>query len=278
MKNIKLFIAIIVASFSVISCEDVVDIDLETAAPKLVIDASIKWQKGTIGSLQKIKLTTTTDFYSNTIPVATGATVSVTNITLSTPITYSFIEDGKTGEYVCNNFNPINNTIYTLSVIYKGETYTSTSQFMATPVIVKTEQKLKPGFGGKDLYEIKFYFQDNGAEDNYYLVGAKNSNIVYPEYSVIDDKFTQGNLMFGVYQDELEKGDVIDYMLQGITLKYSNYMSKLITTSGIEGNGPFAVPQASAIRGNIVNTTNSNNFPFGFFHLSEIDSGSYTIQ
>ena len=37
------------------------------------------------GNAQKIKLTTTTDFYSNTIPVATGAIVAVTNTTLSTP-------------------------------------------------------------------------------------------------------------------------------------------------------------------------------------------------
>lgn len=278
MKNIQLFIVLIIASFTVTSCEEVIDVNLDTAAPKLVIDASIKWQKGTTGSLQKIKLTTTTGFYSNTIPVATGAIVSVSNISLSTPITYSFIEDGQTGEYVCANFNPIINNNYALTVVYKGETYTSTSQFMATPDIVKTEQKLKPGFGGEDFYEIKFYFQDNAVEDNFYLGGAKNNTIVYPEYGVVSDKFTQGNLMFIVYQDELKKGDIIDYTLQGITEKYGNFMTKLITTSGVEGNGPFAVPQASAIRGNIVNQNNPDNFPLGFFHLSEIDSGSHTIQ
>ncbi len=278
MKNIKQFIVLIIASFTVISCEEVVNIDLDTAAPKLVIDASIKWEKGTTGSLQKIKLTTTTGYYETTIPVATGATVSVTNITLSTPITYSFIEDGQTGEYVCANFNPIINNNYALTVVYKGETYTSTSQFMATPDITRTQQKLKPGFGGEDFYEIKFYFQDNGAEDNFYLGGAKNSNIVYPEYGVIDDTFTQGNEMFVVYQDDLKKGDVVDYTLQGITQKYANFMTKIISTSGVEGNGPFAIPQASAIRGNIVNKSKPDNFPLGYFHLSEIDSGSHTIQ
>lgn len=277
MKNIKLFITLIIASFTVISCEEVVDVDLDTATPKLVIDASIKWEKGTTGTTQKIKLTTTTDFYSNTIPAASGATVTVTNISLSTPIVYSFIEDGQTGEYVCSNFNPIINNNYSLTVVYKGETYTSTSQFMASPEIVKTEQKLKPGFGGEDFYEIKFYFQDNAAEDNFYLVGAKNDKIVYPEYGVLDDEFTQGNLMFAVYQDELKKGDVIDYTLQGITLKYNNFMTKLLNIAGTDGGNPFATAPAS-LRGNIINSTNSDNFPLGFFHLSEIDSGSYTIQ
>ncbi len=277
MKNIKLFITLIIASFTVISCEEVVNVDLDTATPKLVIDASIKWEKGTTGTTQKIKLTTTTDFYSNTIPAASGATVTVTNISLSTPIVYSFIEDGQTGEYVCSNFNPIINNNYSLTVVYKGETYTSTSQFMSSPEIVKTEQKLKPGFGGEDFYEIKFYFQDNAAEDNFYLVGAKNDKIVYPEYGVLDDEFTQGNLMFAVYQDELKKGDVIDYTLQGITLKYNNFMTKLLNIAGTDGGNPFATAPAS-LRGNIINSTNSDNFPLGFFHLSEIDSGSYTIQ
>ena len=260
-----------------ISCEEVIDVDLDTAAPKLVIDASIKWQKGTNGNTQKIKLTTSTDFYFFIIPVATGATVAVTNITLSSPVTYQFIEVGQTGEYICTNFNPIINNNYALSIVYKGETYTSTSQFMATPDIVKTEQILKPGFGGDDIYEIKFYFQDNGAEDNFYLAGAKNSNIVYPEYGVLSDEFTQGNLMFAVYQDDLKKGDIIDYTIQGITLKYNNYMAKLLNIAGTDGGNPFATAPAT-VRGNIVNTTNPDNFPFGFFHLSEIDSGSHTIQ
>ena len=46
---------------------------------KLVIDASIKWQKGTIGNDQTIKLSTTTGFYDSVIPTVSGATVFVTN-------------------------------------------------------------------------------------------------------------------------------------------------------------------------------------------------------
>lgn len=278
MKNIKLFITIIITSFSIISCEEVVDVDLETATAKLVIDASIKWEKGTSGNEQKIKLTTTTDYYSSTIPVATGAVVTVTNTTLSTPVTYQFIEDGQTGEYNCTNFAPIIGNSYTLNVVYKGQNYTSTSIFMATPVITRTEQSIKPGFEGKDVYEIKFYFQDNGNQDNFYIVGAKNKNIAYPEYGVIDDNFFQGNEMFALYRNEkMEKGDVIEFSLQEITEKYSNYMIKLLSIAGSDGGNPFATPPAT-LRGNIINQTNSDNYPYGFFHLSEIDSDTYTIQ
>lgn len=278
MKNIKLFIAIIIASFSLTSCEEVVPVDLDTAAPKLVIDASIKWEKGTIGNLQKINLTTTTDFYSNTIPVATGATVTVTNTSMSTAIDYQFIENGQTGEYICSNFTPIINNDYTLKVVYKGQTYTATSKFMPTPVIQKTEQTKKPGFNGKEVYEIKYYFQDNGAETNFYLVSAKDDKTLKTEYRVLSDEFFQGNLMFGIYQNEdLKQGSIIKYSVQGITEKYSNYMFKLLNIAGSNSGGPFATTPPT-LRGNIVNTTNPDNYPFGYFHLSEIDSESYIIQ
>ncbi|WP_348825312.1 DUF4249 family protein [Flavobacterium aestuarii] len=278
MKYIKLYITLVIISLSISSCEDVVDVDLDTAPPKLVIDASIKWEKGTTGEVQKINLTTTTDFYSSSVPPATGAAVTVTNTSLSTPVTFQFVENGQTGEYVCSNFNPIINNEYSLTIIYKGVTYTSKSKLMPTPIIASTEQSVKPGIEGKDVYEIKFYWQDNGDEDNFYLVGAKNTNIVYPEYGVLSDEFYQGNSMFAFYRDdELEKGDKIQFSLQGITEQYNNYMNKLLNIAGTDGGNPFATPPAT-VRGNIVNQTNPDDYPLGFFHLSEIDSDSYTIQ
>ena len=71
---ITLFIAI-VTLFT--SCEDVVDIDLNSSEPKLVIEASINWEKGTIGNEQEIKLTLTTPYYDSHIPPANGAIVSI---------------------------------------------------------------------------------------------------------------------------------------------------------------------------------------------------------
>ncbi|MGQ7946917.1 DUF4249 family protein [Flavobacterium sp. WC2509] len=277
MKNIKLFITLLITSFTVISCEDVVNVDLENAAPKLVIDASIKWEKESKGNFQQIILTTTTDYYSNTIPVATGAVVTVTNVSLSTPVTYKFIEDEQTGEYNCNDFVPIIGNNYTLNITYKGQNYTSTSTFMPTPDILRIEQSIKPGIEGKDVYEIKYYFQDNGAEDNFYFIGVKNKNIAYAEYNVLTDEFSQGNEMFAFYRsDDIKKGDLIEFGLQGITEKYSNYMTKLLNTTGTN-NGPFATAPAT-LRGNIINQTNSDDYPYGFFQLSEIDTKTYTIQ
>lgn len=273
----KIIIRITIAIFTLItlsSCEDVVDIDLDTANPKLVIDASIKWQKGTSGNEQIIRLTTTTNFYDSTIPNATGATVTVFDGTT----TYDFIEDVGTGNYICTNFNPVINGTYTLTVIYKGEVYTATDTLYPTPEIETVTQSVISGLGNQEAIEIKYFFQDNGLEDNYYLLGVKNSNNAFPEFGASDDEFFQGNQMFGLYiDDELEVNDVLELSVQGISVRYFNYMEKLLNIAGNDGGNPFSSPPAT-LRGNITNQTNTDNFPFGYFSLGEIDTENYIVQ
>ena len=275
MKNLIKYLTIITILLFLTSCEDNVDIALDTAEPKLVIDAVIKWQKGTSGNQQKIKLTTTTNFYTNIIPVVSGATVYITN---STNTVFNFIETPNTGEYVCMNFIPIINENYTLTVINNGQTYKATDKLLATPDIDNISQISVPGVGGTDLIQVKFFYQDNGLEDNFYLIGFKNSTKAFTEFGVIRDRFFQGNQMFGFYTDEdLKAGDQLDIYLQGISERYNNYMEKLLNIAATDGGNPFATPPAT-LRGNIINQTNEQNFPLGYFSLGDVDTDIYVVQ
>ena len=59
------------------SCEDVVEIDLNTSDPKLVIEASVNLlEDGTSNST--VKLTLTAPFFDNQIPTVDDATVMIT--------------------------------------------------------------------------------------------------------------------------------------------------------------------------------------------------------
>src|SRR6476660_7298258 len=162
MKNIKYILLLMVAVIAA-SCEDVVEVDLNTAAPRLVIDASINWEKGTDGSTQTIRLTTTTGFYNPQVPIVSGATVTVTN---SANTVFDFIEQPDTGNYVCTNFSPVIGETYTLAVFTGGQLYTATETLIAAPDITTVEQEDDGGFSGEDK-QIKFFFDDNGAEDNF---------------------------------------------------------------------------------------------------------------
>ncbi|AIJ38124.1 hypothetical protein FPSM_01629 [Flavobacterium psychrophilum] len=275
MKTISNYLFIIIVTLFLTSCETPIDVSLDTANPKLVIDAVIKWQKGTSGNEQKIKLTTTTNFYANTIPIVSGATVYITN---STNAVFNFIEMPNTGEYLCTNFVPVINENYTLTVINNGQTYKATDKLLATPDIDNISQIAVPGVGGANLIQVKFFYQDNGLEDNFYLIGFKNSTKAFGEFGVVKDRFFQGNQMFGFYSnDKLKAGNKLNVYLQGISERYNNYMEKLLNIAATDGGNPFSTPPAT-LRGNIINQTNEDNFALGYFSLGEVDTDIYTVQ
>ena len=274
MKKSIQYIVFVLSLVLLSSCEDKVNVALDTAPPKLVVDASILWAKGTAGNDQVIKLTTTTDYYATTVPVVSGATVVVTN---ESNVSFAFVEDPNTGNYYCHNFIPVINQHYTLTIVYQGVTYTATDKLYATPTIDSVEQTTVQGFSG-DQIQVKFFFQDNGAEDNFYLIGVKNSTLAIPDYGVIKDEFFQGNQMFGFYSDkDLKSGNQLLFGLEGISERYYNYMEKLLNIAGNSGGSPFATPPAT-LRGNIVNQSNNDDYPLGYFHLSEIDTRNYTVE
>jgi hypothetical protein len=274
MKKLYSLITLFAITLVFTSCEDVVDVDLKTEAPRLVIEASINWFKNTTGAKQKIRLTTTTDYYNPKLPVVSGATIFIKN---SSNVTFNFIEIPKTGEYVCTNFVPKLNESYSLTVIYNGATYTATEQLKSVAPITEIVQNNEGGFTGKNI-EIKSYYIDPANESNFYLYKYGYSNQITQNYYADEDTFFQGNPFFSLSQsDELKVGDEINVTHYGISKSYYNYMNVLISIAGGGGGGPFQSPPAT-VRGNIINTTNANNYPLGYFSVSEADTKTFIIK
>ncbi|WP_430611934.1 DUF4249 domain-containing protein [Flavobacterium sp. JP2137] len=269
--HIKIFFSLLLI-LGLTSCETVVDIDLPTAKPRLVVEANLDFDLKAPSPNQMIRLSLTTDFYAPEIPVVNQAEVSIES---GAGRVYTFVEKAQSGEYHCDYFVPQLNETYTLRVVYNQETYEATEQLMEVPQIERVEQTITTILG-TDVYEITTYFQDDPQADNYYLVryeleGEKNS------YSVFDDKFSQGNLMKTSYfNDELEIGDRLDIRLYGISKSYYNYMNTLLSiTQG--GGGPFDVPTGQ-VRGNVLNTTAKDNYALGFFRLTIYDHASPVVH
>lgn len=261
-------------TFFMSSCEEVVSVDLDTEAPRLVIEAAIKWQKDSDGKQQKIKLTTTTSFFSDKIPTVSGAKIIVSNST-NTP--FVFTEVANTGEYICSNFIPKLNEIYTLSIKLNGTTYSASETLKPVPPIDQITQ-INDGGIAKDQIQLKTFFTDPAAETNFYLFQYAYKNELLQNLYVADDDFFQGNRYFSLSQkDNLKTGDIVTVTHYGISKTYYNYLAILITISGGSSGGPFQSPPAT-VRGNIVNTTDKNNYPLGFFSLSETDTRTFTVQ
>lgn len=272
MNRLYIYLTILLA-IAFTGCEEAVDVDTDTAPPRLVIDASINWEKGTPGNEQKIKLTTTTNYFNTVPPVVSGATVFIKN---SFDETFDFIETPGTGEYVCSTFIPQIGESYTLTVIQNGRTITATEILMPVPEIDYIAQETIPGIEDEeDQVQVKTYFTDPGATDDFYLLRFQSSVTAIPEYGAVDDEFFQGNQVFGLYLNEdLETGSLLGVKLYGISEKYFRYMEKLINIAG--GNGPFSTP-GGVVRGNLVNTTNPDDYVLGYFSVSETSSQVYTI-
>ena len=113
---------LLVLSITIYSCEEPIDLDLNTSEPKLVIEASIDWIKGTSGNEQEIKLSLSAPYYNSETPPANNAIVSIFD---SINNEYIFIESGATGIYKNNTFIPELNETYYLIINYAGEIYSA---------------------------------------------------------------------------------------------------------------------------------------------------------
>nr|WP_294926658.1 DUF4249 domain-containing protein [uncultured Flavobacterium sp.] len=271
MKKAILILVFFISLFFT-SCEEVVDVDVNTTAPKLVIEAAINWRKGTSGAQQTIKLTTTTGYFEEEIPIVSGAVVYVKN---SANEQFNFTEVPNSGRYVCNNFKPVINGTYTLTVISNGNTYTASETLKSITPITNITQTYAGDLAG---IVVRAFYKDPADVDNYYLYRYVYSNKVTSTYYVDEDEFYQGNEFFSVSDDEdLKAGDGIEITHYGISKQYYNYMNILVSIAGSNIGGPFQSPPAT-VKGNIINTTDKSNYPLGYFSLSEIVSRKYTVK
>lgn len=271
MKKIFKIVFILIA---LTACEDVIDVDVNNAEPRLVIDASIHWLKGTNGNTQLIQLSLTAPYFDDTVPPATGAIVSISD---SNNNIFIFIEEGSLGIYKNENFLPVIGEIYNLNILYNNETYLATENMTPVVPIESVEQKNDGGFSGEEI-EIKAFYTDPGNTENYYLFEFLVLNKNGSTLEVYDDEFTDGNQIFAFYSDEdLESGDQLLIRNSGISERTYEFLNILLQQTDEDSGDPFET-QPATVRGNCINQTNPDNFPLGYFRVSETDVFTYEVE
>ena len=274
----KATVTIILLSSVIFSCTDVVDVAVPTEASRLVIEASLDWEKGTSGNDQTIKLSLTTPFFDTALDPAVGASVSVENVTNGE--VYVF-EDQQDGRYTISDFEPILNNVYNLEIIYNDETYIAQETLIPVPEINRIEQSRIGGSDEEEL-DLTIYFDDPENETNFYYATFLEGDDLFPLRVVVSDEFTNGNEVSIFYEeneadaeDEILPGDMVDINLYGISELYYDFLHILIEQSDNVGD-PFAtIP--TRLRGNFINLQNPNNYAFGFFRVTEVVNQVYTF-
>lgn len=281
MKYIKI-VSIVIVLF-LMSCTEVVSVEVPYEGPRLVIEASLDWQKGTLGNEQTIKLSLSSPYFNDTSDInwVKGASVQVTNNNDGTVFVFNNQNNGK---YTTTSFVPVLNDVYTLKIIYEGETYIGEETLLPLSGINKIEQSLLGGID-PELIDIEVFFDDPVDEENYYLIIYFEQGDMFPFLGSKSDEFRNGNTISDIIeksedeeinQKPFDKGDVIDIKLLSISKSYHEYISLVIAQSQ-SGNNPFGAVPVS-IKGNCVNITNTDNSPFGYFRVAELDEVRYTVE
>ena len=271
MKNLYI---ILIIFLTLIACEDVIDVNVNKSEPRLVIDASIDWVKGTSGNTQLIQLSLTAPYFDENIPSATGASVSISD---SSNNTFNFVEVDNTGIYKNENFEPVIGEVYNLIIFYNNETYVATETMTPIVPIEFVEQKNDGGFAGDEI-EIKAFYTDPKDIENFYLFEFIKLSTNALNFEVYDDEFTDGNQIFAFHTDEtLMSGDELIIRNSGISERTYEFLNILIQQTDEDSGDPFET-QPATVRGNCVNQTNPDNFPLGYFRVSETDVFTYVVE
>lgn len=270
-NNILLFALIM----SLFSCEDVIDVVVQNSTPRLVIDAQFNvFTKEESPRLEGgVRLSFSANYFDQEVTMVKDAIVVITHLNSGReyPLFYSDSEGLFLPETI--DFLTDVKSDYEIKVVHSGQTYIGTTQFIPVPSILKAEQGSKTLFSG-DETEIILAFQDFPERADYYLYDF-GQNIYRP----IEDRFFQGEeFVFSHFytSDEVALGDLITIKAHGVSEAYYDYFNLILSLTNGNG-GPFQSLPASS-RGNVVNITEPDNYPLGFFLISESDQRQLLIE
>ena len=236
-----------------ISCEDVIEVDVPTEEPRLIIDALIRIDTTQQTTIATVKVRETNSFFESNVPAdiqqitLTGLEGGLSAVLLE--------EEPGSGIYS----KPINTSAFTsgeeifLQIDFNDEYFVAYAEYVPTVPI----DELKNGDGfifDEDDVEVIITFTDNGTRDDFYLFDFDLGN-----YLVTEDEFYQGQQFeFSYFYDEgVETGDAVEISIMGVDQDFYNYMDQIIEQSE-EDFGPFQTPTVT-VRGNIINATEIDN-------------------
>ncbi|MDP5229195.1 MAG: DUF4249 domain-containing protein [Cellulophaga sp.] len=283
----KKYISIVILILFNLSCVDVIDVEVPSENPRLVIDALIRVDSSLDLIDVKIKATESASFFDNIQP-AILSEITILNIDL--PSNNSYVLTASTDELgmyeasIPKDFFIEGRLV--LNILYNNETYVSITSYIPAPDIDNIEQSIASVFG-QDQTELEISFTDLQNRDDYYLF-----DFDFNEFITVEDEFfkNQQFVFSYFYEDRLEVGKNIDIKISGISVEFFDYLNQIIAQSG-QTQGPFQTP-AGTVLGNIINITNTNfnsietlesitpntNFPLGYFAVCETFTKTITIE
>jgi len=230
----KQFFVSLIIFIGLTSCQKVINIDLNSAAPQMVIEGNITDQPGPYA----VYLSQTVNFSeTNVFPPVTGANVIISDNLGNTEM----LTESSSGKYVTSVLHGTPGRTYSLSVTANGKTYTASST-MPNPVNIDTLVNKKEGFGHEMSWSARFL--DPAGKDNYYALFLKINNVIQSNFSSTDDHLRDGDtidMRIPIPRDlTLKSGDSVNVILESIDQNVREYFRLLrqLNRNGIQSAPP----------------------------------------
>jgi hypothetical protein len=227
MKNLIYIATLFITTLSATSCQKVVDIDLNSTDPKLVVEAEIKDGYGC-----RVILSNTVNFDDkNNFPAVLGATIKLTDDAGNSEI----LEPEATlpGFYFSRTLMGAAGRTYTLQVTVNNKTYTSVAKM--PPAVPIDSVGLRKGFF-RDANNIVVYFTDPAAVENYYRIVHYVNRNPRNTLDITEDILRDGQridaTLFVGDEDTLKSGDSVLVYLQNIDKGSYDYYRTMTNADG----------------------------------------------
>ncbi|MEO0571798.1 MAG: DUF4249 family protein [Bacteroidota bacterium] len=299
-------IYLLITVLFLLSCEDVIDVELQQTETRLVVNGLLRVDLTQEFIPVEIRVSETTNFFDSNVPTSLedNATIIYGRVNPDAPeildidpnnfsSSLTELEPGS-GVYVpdpsfdadqrIRTSSIFPNTVFILIMEHKGRRYSAQAPFSPSVPIQDLEQGDETLFDEEDV-EIKITINDTPDIDNFYVLDFGEG-----EFLALDDQFIDGQQFeFSYFLDrELDSGELLEVGILGADQGFFNYMDLLVEQTQDDG-GIFETP-AATVRGNVFDVTGLDNnllfdnvnrpddFPLGYFAVVQEFKRTITIE
>jgi hypothetical protein len=257
-RYIFLFGMIAACSAAFLSCQKVIDVDLNSSNPEIVIEGSVSDQPGPY--LVTISQTVNYD-QTNTFPSVNDAIVTLSDDQGNS----ERLTETSSGTYESSMMIGTSGRTYTLTVLANGMTY-SASSTMPLPIIIDSLSQSNLSLGMNNSKTVEVHFQDPAGIKNYYRFVEIKNGVEQKYIFLYDDRMQDGSAItsnLSADEDTLRTGDSVLVFLQCVDKGMFDYFRTL--QQAIGGGGLQAASPANPV-------SNFNNGALGYFNAYAVKS------
>ena len=268
-RPILLLLILLVAA----SCRELVTLDLPEQEPKLIVEGHLTDTEGP----HTVKLTLTQDYFSKApAPVVEDAVVIISD---NAGNTEQLVYTGD-GVYSTQDLQGVIGRSYTLQIKWQGQEYQASGTLMPKGIVdslsVKYYEAVPPVLAAG--HYITFYGRIPPEAADFYRVKVYENDSLYNDRTdllVPDSRFVPERIVEQL-QYPFEVGDTVRVELYSLDAAMYNYYVELRALLFNDG-GLFSPPPRNP-NSNIINVTNPDNPPLGFFQVASFDTGVIIIR